>query len=130
MSKEEGVLTYDKVVQFLAPVAWVVLGLLGWSLDAQIGDFKDKIGSVETNVDRLTQQHASVVTDVAEFKVRQEGVQDRLGELSVQGRERGNQIERMNVIVNELLEIRREERQSSNGFAARRNGNPVGDPQR
>lgn len=106
-------LTYDKVIQLAAPLAWVFLGLLGWSLDSQIGDFKNKLASLETSVGALTDQHTTVANSVAEIRVRTEESGKQLAAVSTESHHRGNQIERMSVIVNELLEVRRDERKAT-----------------
>ena len=110
--KNEAPLTYDKVLQLAAPLAWIVLGLLGWSLDNQIGDFKSKLSSVETSVSQLNEQQSGISNTISEIRVRAEETGKQVAAVSAESRERGNQIERMTVIVNELLEVRRDERKS------------------
>lgn len=110
--KESEAMTYDKFVQFVAPLAWIILGLLGWSLDRQIAEFQNKISAVDAAVSTVAGSQAAMVTDIAEIKVRQQDGTTKLSDLSTVTRERGNQIERMSVQVGELLESRREERKS------------------
>lgn len=111
--KNDGALTYDKVLQLAAPLAWIVLGLLGWSLDNQIGDFKSKLSSVETSVGQLSDQQTHLGNTIAEIRVRSEETGKQVAANSAEARERGNQIERMSVIVNELLADRRDERRAT-----------------
>lgn len=104
--KEEGI-SYDKILQFIAPFAWIVLSLLGWSLDRQVTDFQSKISVVENSLTHITNSNTELVTGITEIRVRSIDTAKDVERLAVTTEQRGNQIERLTAIVNQSLEVKR-----------------------
>ena len=105
----------DKIFQLVTGVGWTILGLLGWSLDRQFSNFQGRVAGIESAIQNLSSTQSNITTSVAELSAHSQERGRILDSLGESQRAYGSQLDKISVIVNELLEIRREERRSNNG---------------
>lgn len=116
---------YDFLLKWLPGIAWCVLGLLGWSLDSQIRDFrdnfKDKLSEVKTEVSALEHTVAKnsdgqtkLSESFARLETKHNSSSKLLERVDESDRRLSERLSRVEVFVTELLQIRREERQVQN----------------
>lgn len=103
---ESGGKTLDaRILQFASSAAWVILGLLGWSLTRQVDSFENKVA-------RLTETQQLVGQSLAEIRTNTGHTVATLLEIREEQRRRADQVSRLDAIVTELTITRREDRQA------------------